>query len=90
MNENQVCQSQVHVTAKWYLICKPGKRGLNSQLRPVLRVGGTGSDTLPYHVTGNGRSTTLVKGHNQRYIIIFDWERRYSQIRFPAIQYFMQ
>ncbi len=35
---------------------KPGKRGLNSQLRPVLR-GGDGSHTLPNHVTGNGRST---------------------------------
>jgi hypothetical protein len=36
MNENQVCQSQVHVTARWYLIFKPRKRGLNSWLRPVL------------------------------------------------------
>ncbi len=35
---------------------KPGKRGLNSRLRPVLR-GGNGSHTLPNHVTGNGRST---------------------------------
>jgi hypothetical protein len=56
MNENQVCQSQVHVTARRYLIFKPGKRGLNSRLRPVLR-GGTGSHTLPNHVTGNGKST---------------------------------
>jgi hypothetical protein len=36
---------------------KPGKWGLNSRLRPVLRGGGTGSHTLPNHVTGNGRST---------------------------------
>ncbi len=40
MNEYQVCQSQVHVTARQYLIFKPRKRGLNSWLRPVLRGGG--------------------------------------------------
>jgi hypothetical protein len=39
MNENQENQSQVHVTALQYLIFKPRKRGLNSQLRPVLRGG---------------------------------------------------
>jgi hypothetical protein len=33
MNENQMCQSQVHVTARQYLIFKPGKRGLNIRLR---------------------------------------------------------
>jgi hypothetical protein len=37
---------------------KPGKQGLNSRLKPILRVGGgVGSHTLPNHVTGNGRST---------------------------------
>jgi hypothetical protein len=40
MSENQVCQSQVHVTARRYLIFKPEKRGLNSRLRPVLLGGG--------------------------------------------------
>jgi hypothetical protein len=34
---------------------KPGKQGLNSRLRPVLR--GNGSHTLPNHVTKNRRST---------------------------------
>jgi hypothetical protein len=58
MDENQECQSQVHVTAKHYLLFKPRKQGLNSRPRPVLRGGGgTGSHTLPNHVTGNGRST---------------------------------
>jgi hypothetical protein len=40
MSENQACQSQVHVTAQRYLRIKPGKRGLNIWLRPVLRGGG--------------------------------------------------
>jgi hypothetical protein len=62
MNENQVCQSQVHVTVRRYLIFKPGKPGLNSWLRPVLRGGGNGSHTLPNHETGNGRSTRHLRG----------------------------
>ncbi len=66
MNENQECQSQVHVTARWYLIFKPGKRGLNSWLRPVLLGGGPGSHTLPDHMTGNGRSTR----HSRRVITL--------------------
>jgi hypothetical protein len=41
---------------------KPGKRGLNSQLRPVLRGVGNGSHTLPNHVTGNGRLTWHSRG----------------------------
>jgi hypothetical protein len=40
ISEDQVCQSQVHVTARRYLIFKPGKQGLNSWPRPVLRGGG--------------------------------------------------
>ncbi len=57
MNENQKSQSQVHVTALRCLRVKPGKRGLNSRLWPVLRGGGAGSHTLPNHVTWNGQST---------------------------------
>jgi hypothetical protein len=48
---------------------KPGKRGLNSRLRPVLRGGGgegIGSHTLPNHVTGNRRSTR----HSRRVITL--------------------
>ncbi len=46
-----------------YLIFKLGKRGLNSQLRPILRErGGNGSHTLPNHVTGNGWSTRHSRG----------------------------
>jgi hypothetical protein len=30
--------------------------------------------------------TVTVSLNNKRYIIIFDWGRRYSQVRFPAIQ----
>ncbi len=40
MNENQKSQSQFHVTALWCLRVKPGKRGLNSQLWPVLQGAG--------------------------------------------------
>jgi hypothetical protein len=57
MNENQKSQSHVHVTALRCLRVKPGKRGLNSRLWPILRGGGAGSHTLPYHVTGNRWST---------------------------------
>ncbi len=49
MSENQNSQSQVHVTALWYLRFKPGNRGLN---RPFTFMrGGGGSHTLPNHVT---------------------------------------
>ncbi len=44
------------VTVSKYCI-KPGKRGLNSRLKPILQGGGVGSHTLPNHVTGNGWST---------------------------------
>jgi hypothetical protein len=40
MSENQACQTQVHVTALRCLKIKPGKKGLNRRLRPVLRGGG--------------------------------------------------
>jgi hypothetical protein len=40
MSENEVCQSQVHVTALRYLRVKPRRRGLNRQRRPVLQGGG--------------------------------------------------
>ncbi len=63
MSENQVCQSQVHVTALRCLSVKPGKKGINRRLRPVL--GGTGSHTLPNYVTGKRTvNTTLAKGNH--------------------------
>jgi hypothetical protein len=99
---------QVHVTALRCLRVKPGKRGLNSWLWPVLRGAGGWFSLITNHVTGNGRSTwhlrwviTLRPGalleiflifhgssmpNNKLYIIICDWGRRYSQVRFPAIQ----
>jgi hypothetical protein len=40
MSENQECQSQVHVTVLRCLRVKPGKKGLNRRLRPVLQGGG--------------------------------------------------
>jgi hypothetical protein len=65
MSENQNSQSQVHVTASWYLRFKPGKRGLNSPFI-FLAGGGGGSHTLPNHLTGNGRSTQ----HSRRVITL--------------------
>ncbi len=54
------------MTALWCLRVKPGKKGLNRQLRPVLR-GGTGSHTLPNHMIGKRTvNTTLTKGHHAR------------------------
>jgi hypothetical protein len=43
-------KKEVHVTALRYLRVKPRRRGLNRRLKPGLR-GGTGSPTLPNHVT---------------------------------------
>ncbi len=51
MNENQACQSQVHVTALRYLRVKTRMRGLNRLLKPGLQGGGIGSHPLPNHVT---------------------------------------
>ncbi len=66
MNENQACQSQVHVTALRCLRVKPGKKGLNRRLMPVhWGVGGTGSHTLPNHVIGKWMvNMTLAKGYH--------------------------
>jgi hypothetical protein len=108
MNKNQNCQS---ATALWYLRFKPGERGLNSPLTCPAggggERGGCGSNTLPNHVTGNGRSTRhlrrvitlrpsalleisflfIVSSTPIKSIHYFcDWGRRYSQVRFPAIQ----
>jgi hypothetical protein len=65
MSENQNSQSQVHATASRYLRFKPGKRGLNSPFTCPAGRGGS-SQTLPNHVTGNGRSTR----HSQRVITL--------------------
>jgi hypothetical protein len=66
MSENQACQSQVHVTALRYLRGKPRRRGLNKRLKPGLRRwGGTGSHTLPNHVTRKQTvNATLARGHH--------------------------
>ncbi len=65
MSENQNSQSQVRVTALWYLRFKPGKQGLNSPF--TCHAGGGGSShTSPNHVTGNGRSTR----HSRRVIML--------------------
>jgi hypothetical protein len=40
VNENQACQSQVHMTALRYLRVKPTRRGLNRRLKPGLQGGG--------------------------------------------------
>ncbi len=64
LSENQACQSKVHVTALRCLRNKPGKKGLNRRLRPVLR-GGVGSHTLPNNVIGKQMvNMTLAKGHH--------------------------
>jgi hypothetical protein len=65
MNENQVCQSQVHVTARRHLISKPGKRGLNSRLRPVLWGGGIVL-TLPNRDWKRTVNMTLAKGDHTK------------------------
>ncbi len=52
------------MTALRCLRVKPGKKGLNRRLRPVLR-GGTSSHTLPNHVIGKRMvNTSLAKGHH--------------------------
>jgi hypothetical protein len=60
MSENQACQGL------WCLRVKPGKKGLNRRLRPVLQGGGlAGSHTLPNHVTEKRMvNTTLAKGYH--------------------------
>jgi hypothetical protein len=64
MGENQVCRSQVHVTALRCLRVKPKKRGLNRRFKPILW-GGAGSHTLPNHVIGKQTvNTSLAKGHH--------------------------
>ncbi len=64
MMKLRMTENQVPVTALRCLKIKPGKKGLNRRLRPVLRRGGTGSQTLPNHVTGKRMvNTTLAKGH---------------------------
>jgi hypothetical protein len=65
MSENQACKLKVHVTALRCLKVKPGKKGLNRRLRPILQGGGAGSHTLTNHVIGKRRdNTTLAKGHH--------------------------
>ncbi len=88
---------------------KAGKQGLNSRLRAsTAGGGGNGSHTVPYHVTGNGRSTRhsrwVIKPTRRTTRNFFshtnsstpllnsihcfcDWGRRYSQVRFSAIQF---
>jgi hypothetical protein len=65
MSKNQAYKSQVHVTALQCLTIKPGKKGLNRRLRPVLRGGGTGSHTLLNHVTRKQMvKMTFAKDHH--------------------------
>jgi hypothetical protein len=68
MSEKQACQSQVHVTAFRYLRVKPRRRGLNRRLKPGLwGGGGTGSHTLPNHVTRKRTvNATLARDHHAR------------------------
>ncbi len=55
MNENQACQSQVHVKVLRYLRVKPRTRGLDRRLNPGLR-GEQETDG----------QRTLVRGHHAR------------------------
>jgi hypothetical protein len=86
---------------------KPGKWGLNSRLRPVLRGGGmvlthyviTWLEMDGQHDIRGGSSSRpsallkisqfphgfTVRSINTKYHYYFDWGRRYSQVRFPAI-----
>ncbi len=65
MSENQVCQSQVHLTALRYLRVKPRRRELNRRPKPGLRGGGLGSHRLPNHMTRKQTvNATLSKGHH--------------------------
>jgi hypothetical protein len=43
MSENQLCQSEVHVTAFWCLRIKPQKAGLNRRLKVHFAGGGGGA-----------------------------------------------
>jgi hypothetical protein len=54
MSENQLCQSQVHVTAFWCLRMKPQKVGLNRRLKAHIAKGGGGPGSHPTsnHVIG--------------------------------------
>ncbi len=99
MNENQKSQSQVHVTALRCLRGKPGKRGFNSRLWPVLRGGGlvlthyliTWLEMDGQHNTPRTARNFFNFPHdsstpyNELYVIICYRGRRYSQVRFPAI-----
>jgi hypothetical protein len=65
MSENQASHSQVHLTALRYLRVKPRRSGLNRRLKSGLRGWGTGSHTLPNHVTGKRTvNATLARGHH--------------------------
>ncbi len=65
IGENQLCRSQVHVTAFWGTEGYAPKRGLNRLPNACSGGGGwLGSHPTPNHVIGKWTvNTTLAKGH---------------------------
>jgi hypothetical protein len=65
MSENQLCQSQVHVTEFRCLRVRPSKVGLNRRLTTHTAGEGPGSHPTPNHVIGKRTvNTTLANGHH--------------------------
>jgi hypothetical protein len=66
ISENQLYQSQVHVTVFRCQRVKTQKAGLNRRLKAhTVGGGGPGSHPTPNHMRGNQTvNTTIVKGHH--------------------------